>query len=103
MTRRAAKSMRGTRPLSLALALAALTLVPGLAPDDDRAASPVPSDPVFTALLIDGSTASGQIRQLGLKEGLVLVKADNPDRTIPIESLVKLTRQGATPPLTSEG
>jgi NPCBM/NEW2 domain len=95
--------MPGTRTLPLALALAALTLAPGLAPDDDRAAGTVPSDPVFTALLIDGSTASGQIRQLGLKEGLVLVKAENPDRTIPIEKLVKLTREGASPPLTSEG
>jgi hypothetical protein len=67
------------------LALAASTLLPGPAPDDG-AASTVPSDPVFTALLVDGSTASGQIRQLGLKEGLVLVKPDNPERTIPIGS-----------------
>jgi hypothetical protein len=103
MTRRAAKSMSGTSTLPLALALAALTLAPGLAPDDDRAASTVPSDPVFTALLIDGSTASGQVRQLNLKDGLVLVKAESPDRTIPIEKLVKLTREGASPPLTSEG
>jgi len=102
MTRRAAKSMSRTRTLSVALALAASTLLPGPAPDDG-AASPVPSDPVFTALLIDGSTASGQIRQLGLKEGLVLVNADSPDRTIPIASLVKLTREGASPPLTNEG
>ena len=36
MTRRAAKSMSGTPTLPLSLALAALTLAPGLAPDDDQ-------------------------------------------------------------------
>ena len=103
MTRRAAPADARNSNAPLALALAAPGLGPAHKSDDDRAPSTVPSDPVFTALLIDGSTASGQIRQLGLKEGLVLVKSENPDRAIPIDKLVKLTREGASPPLTSEG
>jgi len=108
MTRRVATSMPGIRPIALVLALGSLAVTPGLAPGEDRvpsAGTTVPSDPTFTALLTDGSTASGQVRQirLGTEAGLILVNGQDPDRMIPLDRLVKLTREGASPPLTNEG
>jgi hypothetical protein len=108
MTRRAATSMSGSRPLICAFALAALAFVTGLAPDGDgapAAGATILSDPVFTALLTDGSTASGRIRQhqLGPKAALVLVNGPDSDREIPLDRLVKLTREGTTPSPTNEG
>ena len=64
----------------------------------------VPSDPVMTAFKIDGSTVTGRLRQLGVKAGVSLA-VDDRDKieTIPAAALVKLERDGSTPPSTNEG
>lgn len=99
--------MPGTRQFALAFALTlALGQPPALVAGDDPPRSPgvaTPSDPVFTATLIDGSTTSGQIRKLGELEGVTLVSEQGQERKIAADRLVKLTREGASPPATSEG
>ena len=62
----------------------------------------VASDPVFDALTTDGKTVAGRIRQFGPQGELTLVTAAGPERVIPLESLVKLSRDGLGPPLTPE-
>ena len=62
-----------------------------------------PSDPVFTALLIDGTTTSGRIRQLGPEGELVLVPVEGPEQVIPLARLVKLSREGGAPASAPEG
>jgi hypothetical protein len=64
---------------------------------------PVPSDPVFTATLTDGSTVSGQVRRLGEKDGVTLASESGDERSVPLDRLVKLTRDGASPPTAAEG
>ncbi len=88
------------RPLALGCALASLTVAPGLARDDVPAP---PSDPVFVALLTDGTTESGRIRRLGAEAGVALVAGQDAERAIPFERIVKLTREGASPPSKNEG
>ena len=44
--------------------------------------SPVPSDPVFTALLLDGTTGSGRIRQIGPQGEVALVPAEGPEQVV---------------------
>jgi NPCBM/NEW2 domain len=83
-----------------AIALAVLTTAgPGAAPPADK---PAPSDPVFTALTTDGKTASGRILRFGAKGEVTLVPATGPERVIPLESLVKLSREGLSPSLSPE-
>jgi hypothetical protein len=60
----------------------------------------VASDPVFSALLIDGKTVSGRIRQLGPSETSL---GEASDQAIPLDRLVKLTRDGFAPPHPPEG
>ncbi|WP_435005244.1 NPCBM/NEW2 domain-containing protein [Tundrisphaera lichenicola] len=106
MTGRVATSMPFLWMMTLTLGLAAGPVTPAREFVGDRpAVTPIsiPSDPVFNALRTDGSTVSGQIRQLGLKSGLVLARSDAADQTIPIEGLVKLTREGSSAPMTTEG
>ena len=89
------------RPLALALVLACAPFV-----DDDgpRPGGPsIPSDPSFTALLTDGSTVSGQVRRLGELEGVTLVNDQGVEQVVPPARLVKLTRDGASPPGNPEG
>jgi NPCBM/NEW2 domain len=94
-----------------AIRILAFVLVLSLAPtfalgSDDgprSTAAGVPSDPVFTALLIDGTTVSGQIRRLGEKEGLTLVSEQGEERQVAFDRLVKLTREAASPPTNVEG
>lgn len=103
MTPRAAPSMFRNRHLPLAFGLAVAALVVGPASGgDDPPGTPVPSDPVFTALLTDGTTASGQIRRLGADSGVSLVSGAGAERAIPADNLVKLTREGAPPPSTGD-
>ncbi len=69
--------MPGPRPLPIpiaALACLLLSLAPA-ARAQQAASSSVPSDPAFSALLVDGTTASGQLRRLG-PEGVTLGQAD---------------------------
>ena len=57
--------MLGIRQLAIGLALSALAVGPGLTrPDGPTTGGSVPSDPVFSALLTDGTTLSGQIRRI---------------------------------------
>jgi hypothetical protein len=58
--------------------------------------SPVPSDPVFTAHLIDGTTCSGRIHQIGPQGEIALVPAEGKEQVIPPDRLLKLTRDGVT-------
>ena len=93
--------MPGIRPIALALALFAATR-----PGDDRPGAPgatTPSDPAFVALLTDGTTESGQVRRLGAAGGVTLAGPGDSERTIPTDRLVKLTREGASPPSKVEG
>jgi hypothetical protein len=63
----------------------------------------VPSDPVFSALLTDGSQVSGQIRRLGEVDGVMLVNENGEERSIPVNRLVKLVREGVPPQAPTEG
>lgn len=63
----------------------------------------IPSDPVFTALMTDGEKASGRLRQVGTVPGAVLVTGPDEERAIPLDRLVKLTRDGAPTPAQREG
>lgn len=65
--------------------------------------STVPSDPVFTALLIDGTTVSGRIRQLGPRNEVTLVPQEGAEKTIEFARLVKLTREGLVPSFAPQG
>jgi hypothetical protein len=50
------------------------------------------SDPVFKALLVDGSTVSGRIVSLG-PGAIKLASAEGPARELPLGRLIKLTRE----------
>src|SRR5262249_32465181 len=89
------------------IALLALAVGPMARGADDpaRPDGVVPSDPVFQALLTDGTTASGRIRQLDLDaEGrghVVLV--DKEETSIPLDRLVKLACTGGPPAYPPKG
>ncbi len=68
--------------------------LPPLMTRADEQGETVPSDPVFTALLFDGTTLSGRIRQIGPKDQVTLVPSEGPERVVPLTNLVKLTREG---------
>ena len=93
--------MSGTRLLAPATLILAFALAPARA-EDPPAGATVPSDPIFTALLTDGTTASGLVRRVGDKDGVTLVSVDGVERPIPLDRLVKLTRDGASPPSPNE-
>jgi hypothetical protein len=57
---------------------------------------------VFTALLVDGKTVSGRIRQFGAKGEVTLVPTEGLEQVILPESLVKLSRDALSPSLTPE-
>src|SRR3954462_4890552 len=62
--------------------------------------SPVPSEPVFTALRIDGRIVSGRIAAIE-PDRVVLASEENAREELPFGSLVKLTRElRSAPPLT---
>jgi hypothetical protein len=88
-----------SRALLAWTAVAALALPPSGARSAD---APVASDPVFTALTVDGARVSGRIRQFGAKGELTLVTVEGPERVIPLDTLVKLTRDGVNTHLTPE-
>jgi len=85
-----------------ALILPALLLLTG-ADDPTPPGSTIPSDPVFSALLTDASTAAGRIRQLGPDGSLTLVDEKGAERAVPPGRLVKLTRDGVPPALPPDG
>jgi len=54
------------------------------------------SDPVFTALLIDGRTLAGRILSLGPK-AIRIQSADGTSHELPLDRLVKLSRETSLP------
>src|SRR5579859_4925724 len=85
----------------LALAIALGSLGNALAADPQgQPGSTVPSDPVFKALRLDGSTVSGRISRLGPDE---VSLAGDMETTLSMSSLVKLTRERVSPPYPPEG
>ncbi len=83
------------------VALAVSTAL-SVAADEPPAGAVVPSDPVFQALQIDGTTFNGRIQQIG-PDGKVVLEGDAETKEIPFDRLVKLTRQGDPPPYPPEG
>lgn len=82
--------------LVLAAALTALLAEPADA--GPSADATVASDPVFTALKVDGGTVSGRVRQFGPRGELTLVTVAGPEVVLPLEALVRLSRDGQTNP-----
>jgi hypothetical protein len=70
----------------------------------DEPGQAVPSDPMFRALKLDGTSVTGRLRSLDTAGGLTLA-VDEKERieTLPRGGLVKLTREGSTPLPTVEG
>jgi hypothetical protein len=89
----------GRRSRAALLLAAALTYAPHAARPDD---TPVPSDPVFTALSTDGSTASGRVRRFGPAGEVTLVPAEGPEKVVALDALVKLSREEVGPSLAPE-
>ena len=93
------------RILLATVALVWLVQADSLLADDTRGvparaatAAAVPSDPVFTALLVDGSVASGRMIEINPTRGVTLAGLGDEERVLPIDRLVKLTREGAAAP-----
>ncbi len=57
---------------------------------------PIPSDPVFTALKVDGKTTSGRLTAIGA-DRITLATAGNASEELPLRTLVKLTRDARPP------
>lgn len=92
-------------PIQFLCGLLVVATSSGAHPRDDEPRV-VPSDPVFEALLIDGTSALGRVGDLSLEAGrgrLVLVDEDDMGREIDLARLVKLTRRGEPPPYPPEG
>ena len=91
------------------LALALVGVAPALA--DDPAprqggaglVGSVPSDPLFQALLTDGSAVAGRLLQVDAGRGVTLAGEGGEERTVAVDRLVKLTRVGSPIPVAAEG
>lgn len=92
--------MRSKRSWLCSHLIAALVLGGGLglAPWAVRPAAggAASSDPVFTALLIDGRTAAGRILSLGPKT-IQIQSADGASLDLPLDRVVKLSREASLP------
>jgi len=95
--RRAGRPARGWA----AAAVAALALATAGADGPDSA---VPSDPMFTAQRVDGTTVTGRLRGLDVRGGVALA-VDDKERvvTVPGRELDKLTREGSPALTAGEG
>jgi hypothetical protein len=84
---------KGVSTLSRVICVALLAGMssPGLA-----TAAPVSSDPVFKALLTDGGTLSGRIVSFGPK-AITLATAEGATHALPLNRLIKLTREVPIP------
>ncbi len=63
-----------------------------IAPRCFAGGTPVSSDPVFKALLADGGTVAGRLVSLG-PGAITLATADGTPRALPLNRLIKLTRE----------
>ena len=63
----------------------------------------VPSDPNFDTLLSDGSVVSGRLIQVDPARGVTLAGPSGEERTLPVDRVVKLTREGTLTAPTVEG
>ena len=84
------------------LLLGACCLAPAEAAEPGPAGSMVPSDPVFTALRTDQSSVAGRIRHIGPGE-IALVSREGGPHVIPLDRLVKLTREETLLPAAPDG
>jgi hypothetical protein len=91
--------------LRASLLVLALGLTPAVAAaaEPAPAGAPLPSDPVFSALRTDGTTVSGRLRRFGASGEVAIVPAEGAEQVIPLDRLVKLTRDGAPPAASPEG
>lgn len=87
---------------AMAMAVASRARAADDPPPAPAPGSPVPSDPVFQALRTDGSVVSGRIRQIG-PQGRVVLVGDSGEASVPLDLLVKLTRDGDPPATPPEG
>ena len=74
-------------------------------PASHRAAGrnlPVPSEPVFTGLQVDGRTLTGRIVAID-PDRVILASEENAKEELPFRSLVKLTRELRSSPPVPEG
>jgi len=101
MSRRSPGAVAATlSPIALCLATIAVAL---------GAANPVPeggtvpSDPIFSTLRTDGTTILGRIRQIGPEDRVTLVTVEGPEQVIPLDRLVKLSREQVSPASAPEG
>jgi len=76
---------------------------PPLPPLPKATVAAVPSDPIFGALLTDGSIISGRVIRVDPVEGVILAGPDGDERGLKVDRLVKLTRDGGPPPSVVEG
>jgi hypothetical protein len=67
-----------------------------VAPRAAYPAAPASSDPVFTALLVDGRTVAGRITSLG-PHAIRIQSADGASQELPLDRLVKLSRETSVP------
>jgi hypothetical protein len=84
----------------MATAIVLLLVSTARGADPVPSGSPVPSDPIFTAYLIDGTTRSGRIHQIGPQGAIALVPEQGQEVVLPLSSLLKLTRDGSVLRLT---
>ena len=77
---------------------------PPAAPRPAAVAAVVPSDPAFAALLVDGTTVAGRLVGTDAAGGITLAEPAGGERTVPLDRLVKLARDGTpAPPVAAEG
>jgi hypothetical protein len=81
----------------------AVLAIPAVSAEPDLSGAPLPSDPVFSALRVDGTSVSGRLRRFGPSGEVVIVAAKGAEQVIPLDRLVKLTREGPLSSFNPEG
>ncbi len=80
-------------PMSWAIGVAVFVFGAGSASADSES-SPVSSDPIFKALMIDGRSPSGRIVSFD-QDAITIATPEGKKEKLPLEQLVKLTREAA--------
>jgi hypothetical protein len=92
-----APRFRKLAPVAVTTAwLLAAAVLPSATRGDEPAKEPgvLPSDPIFTARLIDGGQVKGRISRFGADGAVTVVPEGKAARVIPARSLVSLVREG---------